>query len=446
LNRVWDFEHKQVQMNLTVTYAMDGDQEVPSNHFTAIKNFDKKMLTIVANKLRLSPKGNKKDIIDRIENYFDNDSWLAEFKTDDFKTKVPEGVARYHHGNRLDLQYYLWRKFRVTENYDFICVYLQRQDSPPHPFEEMILGKLIEEYCDGKIPSDLIKEQLQNFRFEFIHIPVNLPSNGIENTSFRFESIDLTPNDKFQVRKRLDNNQSNDLDLIARKSWVYLAMELIPKGWGDRAIFYGFSKHNLDHNRDEFEWQFQHEMEKGVNVDYHYFFSHWTKIDTGVKLLLNATIELDRNLNHVIFECALHGKFVTSYAGMHYSRKFICQGCSKENGIPRVGFDMTGQSVFYVLKYKNRKKRRINAGISNVKNYRDRLSKHRSTGEGELTIIEELRGHSSNIYHLERQLKIELLGNAGALERYQSNPLDFAREIGLIDHNGNITLFPDLDK
>ena len=106
---------------------------------------------------------------------------------------------------------------------------------------------------------------------------------------------------------------------------------------------------------------------------------------------------------------------------------------------------MTGESVFYVLKYKNRKKRRINAGISSKENYSNRLYSHRTTGEGEFNIIEELWGHSSRIFYLERQLKIDLLGNAGALERYTDNPLDYARSIGLVDSRGEISLFPELN-
>ena len=425
---------------------MDGDDGIPFNYFSSVKSFGKKELIFVAKELKLSPSGNKKHLIDRIENYFDNDSWLAEFEMDFLNSKIPGLAERLD--NILDLRYYWWRRFRITETHDSICVYLQRQDSLPHPYDEMILGKFLEEYCDSQIPSDLIEEQLQNFRFEFIHIPVNLPDSGGEDRSFRFESVELTPHDKFQVRKKLGKTQSDDLDLIPRKSWVHLAMELVRKGWEDESIISHTCSgwDGLEFNREEFEWLVDYELARGVIADHDYFFSSWTMKDTRVKLLINETIALASNLSYVIFECALHGKFVTSYLGMHNSREFICQGCSKQNGKPHVGFDMTGQSVFYVLKYKNRKKNRINAGISNVKNYSGRLSRHRSTGEGELTIIEELRGHSSNIFFLEWQLKVELLGNAGALERYPSNPLDHAREIGLIDQDGKITLFPDLDK
>lgn len=441
-----------------------------SNQRESIETFSNEALIEICESLKIPKHGTKKLLLNRISEYFSQDSWLSGYSYEFLRKKFTSINRRGPKSkNLINLQYYYWYNNKVQQDFLYTTIFVNHETFEPYHFDRLVLSKFIEEYSDEDLSKDFLDSILPNDDFHFIDIPILFGDINLDgyllrdNLEYRFNSFEYAYDDIFKIKEKLElfSNYKFTKNLMINQ----IAIKIISKGFGyymgGLAMKPPYSVVDIQLRRysNPYRWasrlrsmRHNHESDenqkvysKTANFSKNDLFYNWINHNTSIRFFIKESVHQFPDHYALIIECSMHGKFVRRCKSLLASKsKNICQQCHKENVGGGGEFKLTGKSVFYVLKHKKKTSRRYNAGISGINNYTRRKSAHRRS-DGDFIVIEEIIDHSSKVAELERRIKLELLDNAGALERYKRNPLIIARKMQWVDENNSITLFPFLD-
>lgn len=411
----------------------------------------------IAKILGIKSSGNKGPLLNRIETYFSNESWPSNLSQNVLIDAINNEYDAINNEYRLwntvseipkttkdatknELIYQLWRMKKLRgkiEKLFEVRLHIDQPEKVMFPKQKKLIDEFLDEFCDDDIPKNfsLAESNSEVDGHNIIIIPsiinyTQLNDSYMENVKYKFNYYHNYVNSDGRRSAKIGNqwlNYHGDMgfgnDFEKRRGFV---------GRDYPLLFLNQFTYSYKHYKDYDEGRF-------FRVAFRIFYLNKNE-NNNLKIHLLKTIEHYPKFEKILFECEKHGKFVLNGSNITLiERDTICQECYEGLGS---GFKMTGDAIFYVFKHHNSKL--FNGGISNLQSYEVRKKTHQRES-GDFEIIEELTGHSSSIFGLELALKKDLLEDIKNVERYEINPLDYARKMEWVQEQ-TIVIEPLLNK